>query len=483
MIKSAPTASGLFSELNADGRQAIHRATCELVLAETQRRTANLSDPTIGGLADVRVQGAFVSLKRGKELRSCVGFSGKTTPLAEALEYAANRCVHHDPRFPPVQTDELSGLDVEIWLLGEQIKVTGDPQQRFQAIRVGRDGLLIEKDGKRGLLLPGVAVEHGFDERTFLNQVCRKAGLPTDAWQDPDSTLYRFEGVSIKAPYVDPYKLLRQVSVSVRQPAVAGRFYPATKDQCVEMLESLAPASPPSTDQKNCRPLLLPHAGWMYSGRVAMEVLSRVSLAERIIVIGPKHTPLGQRLAVSPCAAWKTPLGDIPSDSDLASKLVRKVEGFVFDDLAHRNEHGIEVILPQLQYHRPDFRVVGITIGTCSLKECLRIGKQLGQVLSEESSPVQVVVSSDMNHFEDDQRTREKDRLALDALTTGEPEKLYNTVQANRITMCGMMPATIALAAFHAAGMPLNVEPVAYATSAETSGDAGRVVGYAGVLF
>ena len=147
--------------------------------------------------ADTPVYGAFVTLKRAGRLRSCCGHIESSVPLCEALDRAADRAATDDPRFPPIAPSELSQLDVDVWILWGPEPVAARGEDRVQAVVIGKHGLQIARGCARGLLLPGVAVDHGLDARTFLEQVCIKAGLPTDAWKDDDTKLLVFEGDAI----------------------------------------------------------------------------------------------------------------------------------------------------------------------------------------------------------------------------------------------------------------------------------------------
>ena len=138
-----PTSKSVKSQfsLSDSEKLALHKSVCELLHAETKNAKPKLSDSSMGGIAEQQIYGAFVSLKKEGRLRSCMGFTGRKCSIAEAVAYAANRCVHHDPRFSPVQSHELSSLTCEIWLLEDLIAVDVKPELRAEAIQIGRDGL------------------------------------------------------------------------------------------------------------------------------------------------------------------------------------------------------------------------------------------------------------------------------------------------------------------------------------------------------
>jgi AmmeMemoRadiSam system protein A len=131
--------------------------------------------------------GAFVTLHAGKHLRGCIGTQLEATPLYKTIQDMAIAAASRDPRFPAVTAEELEDLTIEISVLGDRRQL-GEASE----LEVGTHGLTIEHRGRRGLLLPQVATEHGWDARTFLEHVCAKAGLPGDAWRDADSALETF---------------------------------------------------------------------------------------------------------------------------------------------------------------------------------------------------------------------------------------------------------------------------------------------------
>ncbi|MFO8132959.1 MAG: TIGR00296 family protein [Thermoplasmatota archaeon] len=140
--------------------------------------------------------GAFVTLNchPSGDLRGCIGIPEPSMQLAAALREAATSATR-DPRFPPLQPDELDTITVEVTVLTPPEKIECDEPENYPScIEVGRDGLIAERHGRRGLLLPQVPVQQGWDAETFVSQTCWKAGLPPDAWLDDDTRLYRFQG-------------------------------------------------------------------------------------------------------------------------------------------------------------------------------------------------------------------------------------------------------------------------------------------------
>jgi len=175
-------------------KQLIVSAAGELIRATIFNESPRIADATLGGSADRIVSGIFVSLKRRKHLRSCCGLLGQPIPLIQALHSAATRTAVEDVRFPPVSPIELAHLDLEVWVLYNPEPVHARGEERIAAVTIGKHGLQVVRGQARGLLLPGVAVDNGWDARRFLDQVCIKAGLHPTAWRDDDTVLFTFEG-------------------------------------------------------------------------------------------------------------------------------------------------------------------------------------------------------------------------------------------------------------------------------------------------
>ncbi len=131
--------------------------------------------------------GAFVTLHSHGELRGCIGFIEARLPVYETVSEMAARAAASDPRFDSVKESELDNIDIEVSVLSPLRKIG-----KIEEVEVGRDGVVIEKGFNRGLLLPQVATENGWDRETFLKYVCMKAGLSKDAYLDPESNLYVF---------------------------------------------------------------------------------------------------------------------------------------------------------------------------------------------------------------------------------------------------------------------------------------------------
>jgi AmmeMemoRadiSam system radical SAM enzyme/AmmeMemoRadiSam system protein B/AmmeMemoRadiSam system protein A len=669
---SPPPAVAQIDELTADHESAILRTACRWLAAAVAGNDVAPNAEELAGVAELAVLGAFVSVKRRGHLRSCCGTMGPEMPLAAALATAAKRSAVDDPRFPPINARELAHLDVEVWLLHSLQTVTARGEARREAIQIGRHGLQIARGSSRGLLLPGVAIEHQLSSEAFLEQVSTKAQLPPTAWKENETALATFEGRAIRGPFsewlagesggnpaervsardlagladfcrrnlhamwqgatpdffaanvadgnvcgividlvdadgreilqanrlslrgsmplqstlfglteklaqavarmqipadrrgqlqpqitvltepashgtlaqpdlrgIDPMRhaivvvesgktaaifnpqqspesllgaaaeaaqiaspgqtlvwsltanttaprvRVAQVPQAVAGPAirpaaVAGKFYPADPRELNQLVERSFPIS--SVEPRPWPAVMVPHAGLVYSGRIAADTLRRVRIPSIAIIIGPKHTPHGTEWAVAPHEAWSIPGATLPADPLLARRLAEAIPGLALDAAAHAQEHAIEVELPFFARLAPQTKIVGIAIGGGDLARCRQFAAGLAKVLQSLPELPLLVISSDMNHFASDAENRRLDELALAAMETLDPERLYETVRNRHISMCGMLPAVIVMETLRRLGQLNTCQRVAYATSADVSGDTSRVVGYAGML-
>jgi len=266
----------------------------------------------------------------------------------------------------------------------------------------------------------------------------------------------------------------------IRTPAVAGHFYPADPEALGEMVASFLP-SPPGTPEK-AAVLMAPHAGFIYSGKVAGATYGRVAVPRRIILLGPNHTGRGAPLSIWDRGEWQMPWGPVPVDTALCESLKRHCASLSSDFEAHLREHCLEVQIPFLQRRCKSFRFAPIVVGTSRLEELRTFGQGVAMAVRESEEDVLIVISSDMTHYEPAEEAARKDRLALERMESVDPEGLHRVVREKGITMCGVAPAVAALFAARELGTHSG-RLVSYARSGEVSGDFLEVVGYAGMVF
>jgi len=170
-------------QFSAEQRRAmLALARAAIVSAFDDKPLSRTSEPSCFSLS----QGVFVTLEVHGKLRGCIGVIEPREPLRESIVHCAQSAAFHDPRFPSLRAEELSGLAIEISVLSELFPIA------LRQIQIGKHGLLVATENHRGLLLPQVATEHKLSREEFLEETCHKADLPRDAWRAPQTKIYAF---------------------------------------------------------------------------------------------------------------------------------------------------------------------------------------------------------------------------------------------------------------------------------------------------
>ncbi len=262
-----------------------------------------------------------------------------------------------------------------------------------------------------------------------------------------------------------------------RLPVVADRFYPGDPSL---LRETVADSIPLVREKIAAKAVIVPHAGYVYSGSVAGETFSRVNIPETVIILGPNHHGQGEAVALG-TEDWAMPFGGVPFAVDLAATMVHDSEVIIADNQAHQLEHSLEVQVPFLQFLQKDLSIVPIVVSHISYDRCRQTALDIVRAIKAYGRPVLMVASTDMTHYESRQSASLKDHLALRHIVQLDPRGLYNTVVTNQISMCGIMPTVITLLAAIQLGAE-SVDLVRYTDSGEVSGDTSQVVGYAGLV-
>jgi len=265
----------------------------------------------------------------------------------------------------------------------------------------------------------------------------------------------------------------------VRNPAVAGQFYPGTKEALLKTIASMVGKLPAKDEAIG---VISPHAGYKYSGPVAGSVLASVKPRSKYVILGPNHTGLGAGFSMSKASSWKTPLGEAAVDEELRRKLLGYSGAIEADDEAHLSEHSIEVQLPILQTMQRYFTFVPIAIASDDMVSYRAAGADIAGAIKELGIEKEtlIVSSSDMTHYEPDDSVRSKDKAAIEAILELDEEKLFRRIRQMDISMCGYGPVAVMLCAAKILGAR-RAKLVKYETSGDASGDYSSVVGYAGI--
>ncbi len=263
------------------------------------------------------------------------------------------------------------------------------------------------------------------------------------------------------------------MQIKIRPPAVAGSFYPADPLQLNQQIDQLLSSTRAGKQQSQpIKALIAPHAGYIYSGPVAAEAYARVrqqaDKIQRVILLGPAHRVALRAIAAPSVDFFRTPLGDIPVDKKALSS-IEPLPQVVISDLAHQQEHSLEVHLPFLQKVLKPFTLVPLVVGHVPAQQVAEVLQQLWD--GEETL---IVVSSDLSHFHQYNKANR-----LDTATTKAILQLSENIPPEQA--CGAFPVN---GLTHLAKQKqLKAELIAQNNSGDTAGDKNRVVGYGAYQF
>ncbi|HVT45885.1 MAG TPA: AmmeMemoRadiSam system protein B [Thermoanaerobaculia bacterium] len=269
-----------------------------------------------------------------------------------------------------------------------------------------------------------------------------------------------------------------------REPAVAGTFYEEDPEALRREVMGCFSANEPAAAKTGFIGAVVPHAGLMYSGHVAAALYQAVELPRTAVILCPNHTGAGKAAAINLRGSWRMPFGPVPIDEALAQEIATEEPGLEDDRAAHAREHSLEVQLPFLQILDPGIHFVPICIKSHRWDLCESIGKAIARVLAREGErgeSIAMLASSDLNHYEDQRITLEKDQLAIDAILALDARELWDRVQRYDISMCGILPTVAMLLAARDLGAS-SAELIKHATSGDINHDYGSVVGYASIV-
>ncbi len=280
--------------------------------------------------------------------------------------------------------------------------------------------------------------------------------------------------------------------MKTRPPAQAGAFYEDTEGALRTQIQNcflheLGPGTVPSVPAKkdlNLIGLVVPHAGYMFSGPIA--ALSYYQLASagprsRLVILGPNHTGHGSGVSTMVSGEWSTPLGEVKVDTELAQRIVKNSGLIDVEEEAHRYEHSIEVQLPFLQFIYPrQFQFVPVCMMLQDLETSKDVGEAVAKAVSETDSVL--IASSDWSHYEPHETAVKKDREALQAATEMDPGKFQKIIEEQRVSACGYGPVTSVMHASRVLGAKTG-HLLSYRTSGDITGEKSAVVGYAAMTF
>jgi AmmeMemoRadiSam system protein B len=279
--------------------------------------------------------------------------------------------------------------------------------------------------------------------------------------------------------------------LNLRQPAVAGSFYDGDSKSLNKQIKNcflhkIGPGEIPLTNPKrksNIIGLVSPHAGYMYSGPVAANGFYKVALdgkPDTIIILGPNHRGFGENISIMTEGKWRTPLGELEIDAEMAEDILKNSKIIKNDKKAHQYEHSIEVQLPFIQYiFGNDIKFVPICMTRQDINTDIEIAQSICSSVVDKN--ILVIASSDFTHYEPQEYAENVDKQAINAILEFNPKKLYDIIYHQNLTMCGPGPITAMLIACKTLGAK-KAELLKYATSGDITGMYDQVVGYASLI-
>jgi MEMO1 family protein len=269
----------------------------------------------------------------------------------------------------------------------------------------------------------------------------------------------------------------------IRRPAVAGQFYSGSVSGLKEQVEDCIEKVDKKIDALG---VVCPHAGLMYSGKVAGAVYSRINVPDTYVMLGPNHYGNGAEFSIMTEGVWSMPFGEVRVDSIIAREIFKHTKHLEEDQFAQEREHSLEVQIPFMQYFGRDFQIVPISLRHYDADEhflsiCEDMGHGMAKALSKVGSKVTIVASTDLTHYQPKNIAAQNDKAALDAMAVLDAKLLFRQIRERKISMCGYAPVAVMLTACKDLGAKRG-SIVRYMNSGDATGDYSQVVGYGGVI-
>ena len=266
--------------------------------------------------------------------------------------------------------------------------------------------------------------------------------------------------------------------------AAMGYFYPEGLNNINNLIDSFKTDTPSHDKKIDAFGIISPHAGYVYSGKIAYEGYSHIDIKNNIIIIGPNHTGMGADYSVMNKGKYDFKDFSVPINSKLADAIIDGADSpFIADEQAHSREHSVEVQIPLIYNLKNDFSIVPIVISFIRYNEVVNASKAIYNALKKLDliDDVLIVASSDMTHYEPAESAKYKDDIAIKEILDLNSQGLYEKVRLNNITMCGFIPASIMLNVAKMAGRT-KAKLIGYTNSGEVTGDYSSVVGYSSIV-
>lgn len=273
----------------------------------------------------------------------------------------------------------------------------------------------------------------------------------------------------------------------IREPVVAGQFYPGNKEELKKMIDDCfehkyGPSTKSIESDEKIFGIICPHAGYVYSGPTACHSYKSISSQnpELAIIIGPNHFGVGKDVATMVDAQWQTPLGTVSVDSESAREIVEKSNIIEIDEYSHSQDHSLEVQVPMLQSIFSEFQILPIILRAQDMQTARDVGNAVSEIAKKRNSII--VASSDFTHYEENSFAHLQDKALIEPILEMDVERFYKVLREKRVTACGYGAMASTMIACKNLGATKG-ELLSYATSGDVSGDTSSVVGYGAIKF
>ncbi|MCV0430476.1 MEMO1 family protein [Nitrosopumilus sp.] len=274
----------------------------------------------------------------------------------------------------------------------------------------------------------------------------------------------------------------------IREPVVAGQFYPDNKEDLEKMIKScfkhqFGPGTDSAESEERIFGVICPHAGYRYSGPTACHSYKAIASQspELAIIIGPNHFGIGKNAATMIDAQWQTPLGKVQIDSESAKQVAEISEFIEIDEYSHSQDHSLEVQIPMLQeILSNEFQILPIILRSQEMKTAIDVGNAIYEIAKKKNAII--IASSDFTHYEENSFAHKQDKALIEPILDMNIEKFYEVLYEKRVTACGYGAIASAMIACKEMGATKG-KLLSYATSGDVSGDTESVVGYGSIKF
>ena len=264
-----------------------------------------------------------------------------------------------------------------------------------------------------------------------------------------------------------------------RRAVYAGRFYPGFAGALRSQIQSWVESTPMQPAREKSMALVVPHAGYMYSGAIAGRAFSKISSEEvdAFIIIHPSHHAAGFDYSVSPFTVYETPLGELQLDEECYAFFTEGRNGGKTWLRYHEQEHSMEVQLPLIKHFFPDAKVCALMLGSQGYDNSLLIAQRIEALLRQTERRIVVIASTDLSHYHHARKAEALDKLLAKKVQDGEMDELWELVCDSEVEACGI-GAILSVMALNKAWPESKLQILEYTHSGEVSGDNSQVVGY-----